>query len=40
MANSIPKDFIDNLIADSDIVSVINHYVSLAKKDWFNNNYG
>lgn len=36
MANSIPKDFIDNLIADSDIVSVINHYVSLAKKG---NNY-
>ena len=36
MANSIPKDFIDNLIADSDIVSVINNYVSLAKKG---NNY-
>ena len=32
MAKSIPKDFIDRLVDDSDIVSVINHYVSLTKK--------
>ena len=36
MARSIPKDFIDRLVDDSDIVSVINHYVSLSKKG---NNY-
>ena len=36
MARSIPKDFIDRLGDDSDIVSVINHYVSLSKKG---NNY-
>ena len=36
MAKSIPKDFIDRLVEDSDIVSVINHYVSLSKKG---NNY-
>tara|TARA_B100001989_G_scaffold53971_1_gene35360 strand:- start:2080 stop:3825 length:1746 start_codon:yes stop_codon:yes gene_type:complete len=36
MAKSIPKDFIDRLVDDSDIVSVINHYVSLTKKG---NNY-
>ena len=36
MAKSIPKDFIDRLVDDSDIVAVINHYVSLTKKG---NNY-
>ena len=36
MAKSIPKDFIDRLVEDSDIVSVINHYISLTKKG---NNY-
>ena len=36
MAKSIPKDFIDRLVEDSDIVSVINHYISLSKKG---NNY-
>ena len=36
MARSIPKDFIDRLVEDSDIVSVINHYISLSKKG---NNY-
>ena len=36
MAKSIPKDFIDRLVEDSDIVSVINHYVTLTKKG---NNY-
>ena len=33
MAKSIPKDFIDRLVEDSDIVSVINHYVSLSKRE-------
>jgi|TARA_B100001093_G_scaffold45412_1_gene38571 DNA primase len=32
MANSIPRDFIDRLIDDSDIVAVISNYVSLTKK--------
>ena len=36
MAKSIPKDFINRLVDDSDIVAVINHYVSLTKKG---NNY-
>ena len=36
MAKSIPKDFIDRLVEDSDIVSVINHYITLTKKG---NNY-
>ena len=36
MAKSIPKDFIDRLVEDSDIVSIINHYISLTKKG---NNY-
>ena len=36
MAKSIPKDFIDRLVEDSDIVSVINHYISVTKKG---NNY-
>ena len=36
MARSIPKDFIDRLVEDSDIVTVINHYISLSKKG---NNY-
>ena len=36
MAKSIPKDFIDRLVDDSDIVAVINHYVSITKKG---NNY-
>ena len=36
MAKSIPKDFIDRLVEDSDIVSVLNHYISLSKKG---NNY-
>jgi len=32
MANSIPKDFIDRLIDDSDIVAVLSNYLSLTKK--------
>ena len=32
MANSIPRDFIDRLIDDSDIVAVISNYVSLTTK--------
>ena len=36
MANSIPKDFIDRLIDDSDIVAVLSNYLSLTKKG---NNY-
>ena len=36
MANSIPRDFIDRLVSDSDIVSVLGAYLDLQKKG---NNY-
>ena len=36
MANSIPRDFIDRLVSDSDIVSVLSAYLDLQKKG---NNY-
>ena len=36
MANSIPRDFIDRLVSDSDIVSVLGAYLDLQMKG---NNY-
>ena len=32
MAESIPRDFIDRLVEDSDVVAVLSHYLNLTKK--------
>ena len=36
MSNSIPRDFIDRLVEDTDIVNLLGQYLSLTKKG---NNY-